>query len=278
MRRFPILPAVLLMVCAIHGVVEGKAGDDDFRKDKRSVFRAHGYFGYAIDSFAVDEIQYYLNPEESGETKERWVAGINFDYRINSKNKKRGWFLTGSTIHGIRSTDVDCAANPGLPVCSDYNPAEPGEQSLFIIRNSTTLEANLGVRFEFLQVHDETDHTGTWFARAQAGFVTVADSSKNLVHNHTLGVGIMITHDRFRGSYLELGGTRNELYATGSRLRYRVDGLLIWEAQPFEKDLGIHPYVRMIVEDDLGDAADSVQVYVGFSFDAARLLGKNPDP
>jgi hypothetical protein len=278
MRRSLILVTVLAMASTIGGIAEGAARSNRYRQDERSVFRAFGYFGYAIDSFAVDEIQQYINPEESGETKGRWIAGINFDYRINDRTKKRGWFLTGSTMHGIRSTDVDCSSNPDLPVCSEYDAADPGEQSLYIIRNSTTLEANLGVRYEFMTLHGKSDHTAAVFARAQAGFVTVSDSSKNLVHNHTLGVGIMITHDRFKGSYLELGGTRNELYATGSRLRYRIDGLLIWEAQPFKKDLGLHPFVRMTVEDDLGSAADSVQVYVGFSFDAAKLLGSNPNP
>ena len=71
------------------------------------------YTGLSIDTFAADELARYLNPNDSGGTRERFLAGFDFAYRALEGRGHQLW-LYGETVHGVRSTDVDCAADERL--------------------------------------------------------------------------------------------------------------------------------------------------------------------
>jgi hypothetical protein len=78
--------------------------------DEREDFEIMGYFGMAIDTFAAEDLKKYLNPEESGELRQRGGGGFNFSYRMTSVPKPDKWpkqlWVYGETIHGVRSADV----------------------------------------------------------------------------------------------------------------------------------------------------------------------------
>src|SRR5215468_8559412 len=93
--------------------------------DQRDGTTITAYAGLAVDSFAAANLKRYLNPQESGEQHLRGVGGFDFAYRIGEPNsnakshRANSLWLYGETIHGVRSSDVDCQENENLPVCKD---------------------------------------------------------------------------------------------------------------------------------------------------------------
>jgi hypothetical protein len=64
-----------------------------------------------------------------------------------------------------------------------------------------------------------------------------------------------------------------------------MDGMLTWLLRDSEKGLNVGFFAEMTVDADFGDGADSVQTYLGFTFDVDALLPKDkgdknkaPDP
>lgn len=58
-----------------------------------------------------------------------------------------------------------------------------------------------------------------------------------------------------------------------------MDGYLTWK--PGWKSLdaaGLRPFVQMTVDSDYGPGADSIQTYVGLSFDLDRIFGGAAKP
>lgn len=111
---------------------------------KGHAFVASFYTGLAIDVFAANELQRYLNPDASGGTRERFIAGFDFDYRlVGEDNSAQQVWLYGEAVYGIRSTDVDCEENSTLTVCNAFDPVNAPERTLYILREATSLEVLL---------------------------------------------------------------------------------------------------------------------------------------
>src|SRR5579859_3067503 len=261
--------------------------------DCRSNFEASAYAGLAIDTFAVGEVNKYLNPNDSNKVKLRGVGGFDFAYRLfggpcspddvragatkapNCNDKKDSsafhsqLWVYGETVHGVRSADVDCKANPNLSVCKIFqdNPAFTPDQTLYILRNATSLEAFAGLRFEFLTLNPTSKHPANLYLKSQAGFLTVAGAGK-LTQDHTsLALGAIATSGRFRESYLDFGYGRTKLFAKNSNSRWKIQAYLTWDAFPGIVGKYLRPFAEMDVDTDLGPGADSVQSYYGVNFD-----------
>ncbi|MBZ5589905.1 MAG: hypothetical protein LAO05_15220 [Acidobacteriia bacterium] len=226
--------------------------------------------GYAIDSFAGSATKQYLNPSVSGDIQERWVAGFDFAYCLTGDPEpgKHQIWLYGRTVHGVRSSDVDCRQNPDTPVCKDYG-TDFGEQHLYILRNARTLEGFVAARWE-LPALPGTGDLARPYLKAQAGFLTVANNGGDVVGVHHVGVGIVAISGSYRDSFLEVGYGRTDLFATNPTKRWKVGGFLTWHKASQEWS-GVAPFAAMVVDTDLGRGADSIQSYVGLSIQLDRF-------
>lgn len=270
--------------------------------DCRDNFEADAYVGVAIDTFAAGELNKYFNPDDANKIKVRGVGGIDFAYRMyngpcSDSDKRPGsdadkdggsekkskasklceatdlshpqLWVYGETVHGARSADVDCKANPNLSVCSLFlnNPTFSPDQTLYLLRNATSLEAYAGARAEFYTLARNSKSPANLYLKTEAGFLTVAGAGK-LTPNHTaVALGLITTSGRFHESFLDVGYGRTKLFARNSNSRWKIHGYMTWNA--FTDSLGryVRPYTEMTVDTDLGPGSDSVQSYFGINFD-----------
>jgi hypothetical protein len=238
-----------------------------------------GFVGIALDTFAATELKKYLNPEDVGGVTERHVVGINFDYRLWKSGHGQELWLYGETVNGVRSSDVDCKADPSIPVCKGPFE-EPGpEAALFALRNATSLEAFVGARIHLLEVNKRDPKGKTndgpsadIYFKAQAGFLTVADNGSDVIDLRHVGLGLMLNGRRgFGGSYLEVGYGRNDLFTQNARGRLKIDGFL---TMGLSEDANVRPFIQMTVDADGGSGADSIQIYLGLDLSLDKIFKK----
>ncbi len=245
--------------------------------DQRDNFEATAYLGIAIDSFAAGEINRYINPKESGILKERAVGGFDFAYRISGQDGKPAEFrhpklwLFGETVHGVRSADVDCKAVPDLPTCSGkFNPATAGQQTLYLLRNATSLEAFAGFRYEFWTLQKHSANPANLYFKSQFGFLTVAGTGGDVMDVHQYAaLGLTATKGKFMDSFFEVGIGKTDLFLPNKKKnRLKLDGFLFFDI--FKNNL-VRPFVEMTVDSDAGGGSDSIQSYIGIQFDLTKL-------
>jgi hypothetical protein len=249
-------------------------GKSENKYDCRDDFVASAYLGLAIDTFASGETRLYLNPNAPNGPKERMVGGIDFGYRLMGKPASQAglWpnqlWVYGETVHGVRSTDVDCSKNATFLTCQTALaiPNRPADQILFTFRNATSLEGFAGFRYEFLSLQPGSISPANLYLKAQAGFLTVSGAPSAAKAVHHVGLGATITKGDFQGSYLEFGFGRNDLFAQNRLSRWKVDGYL---SRLITK--GISFFAQINVDTDIGPGADSIQSYLGFDFDLRRF-------
>ena len=293
-HRTTWLAAFVLTIVFLAGSAHADGCTDE--QDCRENFEAAVFTGVAVDSFAAKELKKYINPDDSSEVRQRGFGGFQIQYRLfgepgqmkppdskptpqasETSATKDKWnqqfWLYGRTIHGVRSTDVDCKATPDIAVCKDaFDPVNAPERNLYILRNATSLEAYLGVRWEFLSLQWGKPSSAALYFKAQAGFLTVANSGGDVVDNHVMGFGLMAVNGPHLGSRLEVGYGRTDLFTENANRRIKVDGLLISHATNRDDKLTrFRPFAQMTVDVDGGPGADSVQVYLGYAFDFEGL-------
>ena len=275
-----LIVAAALSGLAWAGVATEAAGADsrssshETGDDERPDFEASFYTGLAIDTFAAGELGRYLNPDESSALKERFIGGFDFSYRLTAGRGTHQLWLYGQTVYGVRSTDVDCKAHPNLAVCKPFELPLPdaGERTLFILRNATSLEGFVGLRWEFATLHRGHDATAKPYLKAQAGFLAVSGGSGDLLDTHHFGLGLFAAKGRFEHSFLEVGIGTNDAFREHRRPRLYIEGLLSWKVKDFE---GIRPFARVTIDSDLGGGSDALQTYLGVHFDLSHLFGKS---
>ena len=249
----------------------GDACQDDI-SDCRDDFVASAYLGLAIDTFASGETRLYLNPNAPSGPKERMVGGIDFGYRLMGKPKPQTnkWpnqlWVYGETVHGVRSTDVDCSKNATFLTCQTALaiPNRPADQILYTFRNATSLEGFAGFRYEFVSL--QPGSPANLYVKTQVGFLTVAGAPSAAKAIHHVGLGAITTKGDFQGSYLEVGYGRNDLFAQHRLSRWKVDAYLSRRVRK-----GISFFAQINVDTDIGPGADSIQSYLGFDFDLRRF-------
>jgi hypothetical protein len=254
--------------------------------DDRCTMQASLYIGLAIDTFAAKSTQQYLygNLSDSTGKAERAVGGFDFAYRLRgwreSNNFKQQLWVYGETVHGVRSADVDCNANPDFPGCAKTLAdlaKSSATNALYIIRNATSLEGYMGLRWEFLPLNNLAGATGTpanLYLKAQAGFLKVSGQPDGALALHHIAVGAIATRGIYQDSYLEAGWGRSDLFQVNRRRRFKVDGYLSRMIAPSNKTLNgaLSFFAQINVDTDLGAGADSIQSYIGFNFDLGRVL------
>lgn len=260
-----------ILLIAFATVDSARADDAD---DERAGFAATFFVGSAIDNFAADDLSRYLNPDASNEPGvfERMIGGVRFAYRLwAGQGGERQLWIHGLTVHGVRSTDVDCASHPDLEVCEGFeNETDPSGRFLFIVRNASSLEGAGGFRYEFLQLNSGSGYAASLYAGAQAGFITVAHSDDDLIDVHQAGIGLVATEGLFRESFLELSYGRNDLFERDSTSRKKINAQLVWTPKRAKEK--VSGFARILIDTDLDDGADSIQSYFGLSFDLLELF------
>ncbi|MCZ6759351.1 MAG: hypothetical protein O7D29_03110 [Gemmatimonadetes bacterium] len=231
------------------------------------------FTGISIDAFAAGDLRDYLNPEESGDTRERIVGGFDFEYRLlgDSDDSHRLWVF-GETVHGVRSADVDCAANPDVPLCKGpFDPTDPSGRALAILRNATSLEGFLGLRWEFAKLQESTTNVARLYLKGQLGFLSIAERGGDLVDVHHAAIGAVIDGGNYDGSYLEVGYGKTEYFQQNPGQRLKIDVLLSFVV-PGLSSIGAQPFAQINVDSDLSDGADSIQSYFGLDFRIDKLI------
>jgi hypothetical protein len=255
-----------LTVVLLAGGVPAHAADD------REDFEASFYFGLGVDSFAARDLTNYLNPEASGQKQERGVGGFDFAYRFwGAKASRRQVWVYGETVHGVRSADVDLGGRDSVAIFRLTGYTNPGERTLFMLRNATSLEATLGTRCDFYAVHPGTPWTSVIYAMAEYGFLTVAGLGQDVVDESRYGLGAECVTGDLRGSHLEIAYGRTDLFTSHHMTRLKLDGELQWTGKAM-RALGMSMFAQITVDSDIGPGSDSVQSYLGFNFDLSNFL------
>jgi hypothetical protein len=249
--------------------------------DERSALEGSVYLGEVVDTFAADEVLHYLNPEDANKSTLRAIAGADFSYRlVGTQASLNQLWVYGETIHGVRSRDVNCSDpnNVKLSVCSNHLDeimAKPDEQFIGIIRGASSLEAFVGLRYEFPPpLQALTDSPARIYVNAQAGFLTVAGGGGDVVDLHHIGVGARAVGGRFEGSFLEVGVGRNDLFHRRRTRRTMIDGFLSIDPHYIPlaafgaKQSGgrVIPFIEFTGDFDLGRGSDSIQTWFGVDF------------
>ena len=252
---------------------------EDKQKDERSAFKALVYLGEVVDTFAADELIKYLNPEDANEQKLRTIAGVDFEYRLMGKPElNHQVWVYGETIHGVRSRDVDCSKqnNARLSVCQDNLTPEnlPNETDFVaILRNASSLEAFVGVRFEFPPpLQSGTDSPARLFVKGELGFLSVSGGGGDAVDNHSINFGALAVSGRFEGSFLQVGYGQNDLFLRNSNQRYLVDAYLSISPKyvplfSSRNDDRLRPFIEFTGSFDGSTGADSIQTWFGFDYE-----------
>jgi hypothetical protein len=242
--------------------------------DTREDLEASAFLGLAIDTFAAQEIQNYLNPGDNGVTKERSVFGFDVAYRLlhgADLNSAPQLWIYGGTIHGARSEDLDCEKAPSVPSCqkslAGFATNIP-EASLYMLRNATSLEALMGLRHGFKNLNVPGGNPARLYASGQFGFVELAQSDGDAKDMHHVPLGATVVGGARQGSYLEIGFGKTDLFLKNRNRRIKIDGLL---HQALGGGIGF--FAELFADVDASTGPDSIQSYIGLSFDIPTLVG-----
>ena len=285
---------ILALICALGLLMPPTAGaqdpentddpvSEDLRPDDREDFWAGAYAGISVDTFAGSEFKEYVNPDASGDVQERGIFGFDFGYRLFDSFKpattnptdvpdtgafdpfRQQLWIYGETLHGARSTELDCKAHPNIAVCqANFGPLGPDPLSdgLYLLRNATSLEAFGGLQYEFLGVNTGGKHPARLYVKGQAGMMTVAGNGGDVVDMHHVGIGLTTTGGTLSGSHLEVGFGRSDFFLERRSQRLKVDALLSKKLTDVVSFFG-----QITVDADAGGGADSIQSYFGFDID-----------
>jgi hypothetical protein len=243
-------------------------------------FTAKLSLGVAIDTFAAAEHLKYLNPNDQS-ARERGIVGFDFQKVILANDDlSHRLFVYGQTIHGTRTAEVDCKANPNLFVCKNnldlaklpgaIDPASVGENAIYLLRNATSLEGFMGFRYEGVKLYGKA----VGYVKMQAGFLTVQGAGGSIKDLHYIGFGARQNGGTLDGSYFEIAPFgRNDLFSQHRRRRKQIDAELTGPLRIGAKY--VSPFIRMVVDTDVGYGSDSVQTYFGLKFDLKNLFKQN---
>lgn len=277
-RGFPRLasrmfaPAVAgVLALAVLGSSAGPATAEP--PEDRRAFDAHFYFGLGIDSFAASDLKRYLNPEDGSRKLERGVGGFDFEYRLmGHAGEPHQLWVYGETVHGVRSADLDLSTLDSLAAFRLTGYANPGERTLYMLRNATSLEAYGGFRWEFRQIaRGDAEAVAAVYLFGQYGLLTIAGSGGDVLDLSRYGAGVRSIGGALNGSRLEIGTGQSDFFADHHQWRFKVDAELDW-VHPALAARGMGMFTEIAIDSDCGPGSDSVQSYLGFHFDLARFF------
>jgi len=233
---------------------------------------ASAYLGDAIDTFAPPTVGGYP-PDTATSSKNQKLFGVDFDYRMagHDDGKVQIW-LSGETLHAVRSADIDCTGAHKPPVC-DNSALNPTASAKFILKHQTSLEAFASPRVEFAALQRHATTPTRPYVTTRFGFIMLANSPHAYRVFH-VGAGLKADEGPFAGSLIEFGWGNNELYSGRSWKRLKVDGLLTFDLENLIKTDKARFFIEMYIDNDLrGPTADSVQTFIGLDFDIRKFFG-----
>lgn len=248
--------------------------------EERADFEASAYLGLSVDTFTAQQQRniLYGNPQDNGTKRERIIGGFDFAYRLLRRNSGRDLWVYGQTLHGVRSAEVDCTNQANRPPVCDLpenvfnNVQNPTEQLVYLLRNASSLEAQVGLRYEFATLNGSGENPAKLYLNAQAGFLSIAQSGGDVFDDHRIGIGARSVAGSFKDSHLEVGYGRNDVFLLNRRRRAVIDGYLEFGKSAM-RNRGFAPFVQMLVNSDGGPGADSVQSFIGINFDLGKIFG-----
>lgn len=233
------------------------------------------YLGLAIDNFSASSAKQYFNHEDSGKIETRETFGVFFQYPFgetdnqkidnkvgNCQSKKDSGttlWLYGLTAHGVRSAELDCSdSNSGI--CSDKTDSK----SLGILRDATSLEAHLGLRWEFMKLQHSNSAA---FASYQYGLASVRGGTDDAAEISHFGLGFRVRSGKNRNSYIEFGRGRNDLILDKNNDRIKFNARLVQnEFNWFSTSVNAIGFIHLSVDVDGGSGSDSIQTYIGVTY------------
>ncbi|MCB1053367.1 MAG: hypothetical protein KDC71_22385 [Acidobacteria bacterium] len=217
-------------------------------KEATNPFSVLGFLAYGVDSFAAGELKMldYEQADQGNDTLERLVGGISFHYQIKK------FQIYGTTIHGMRS--------------GEEFTENPNDDLVRVIRNSTSLEALLGLKYQLLPINAFSAAPAKLYLNLQAGFLTVSKLNSDVIDNHELSFGLQIDKNKYAGSYLDIGFGRNDLFVVHPQDRWKIEGMVTWQTEQ-----NFRPFLNFRADTDLGYGSDSVQISLGFAWDLTHL-------
>jgi hypothetical protein len=273
------------------GVVEAGAADADqdcratlpsgIPSDPRDAIAATAYVGTAIDNFAPPIIGAYEEKDE----RHRFIGGIDFEFRVwphrDARRDGMQVWISGETLHGVRTADVDCSTDPKPPVCNEAITGV-GQSFRFVLKRATSFEAFIQPRLELITIEPDSPFATRLYLTGRFGIAMLTEGIGYAAEAHHLGVGLGAMGGTFEGSAVEVGWGKSELFAPISGAgwnRLKFDGLLsvpflqgltdrarFWRTQP-------RFFIQLYADfDPGGNAADSVQTFIGFDVPIGDLF------
>jgi hypothetical protein len=234
---------------------------------------ATAYIGWAFDTFAPDSIGDYP-PGTVTTTKNRTLFGVDFNYRLAGHESGKGQFwLSGETLHGVRSVDINCEGeDKASPLC---NPKPGLDYAKQVLTDQTSIEAYVTPRYEFKKLQADSNAPTWLYATARVGFVAVTSAPRVYPNTH-VGMGLRVADGPFEGSMLEGGWGNNELFSGAKWRRLKIDGLMTFGLDGVpgigEK---VKFFVQMYIDNDVGGpSSDSIQTFLGFDIDIRKFFGQ----
>lgn len=256
--------------------------------DDRQTFEANAFYGRVFDNFAPAEalgVNYVKPPV--GDIDSRWTAGFQAAYRLfGAPDDVRQLWLSTQTLHGARSADIDCTANPEAFSCPGVSRTQNPEQRIVTtLEHASTMEAHIEARMELFRLQGATDTPVKVFASTHYGFVAMAGAPKAFSSDAYIGGGITTPKGSFRGSFAEIAwGRSRQFQSVPEANRMKIYGMLVFDLMPglvgqaqnvvSQAGSAMRLFAEIVVDRNPGGVApDAVQTYVGIAFDVRRLVG-----
>jgi hypothetical protein len=183
------------------------------------------------------------------------------------------FWVSGETMHGVRSADIDCNAETNKPpIC---NPQSGIAYARAVLENATSLEVFIAPRLEIATLQANASTPMRLYVTSRFGFITLDDAPR-VFRSHHAGIGLMADGETpFAGSSFEIGWGNNEMLSGSRWKRLKVDGVLTFslEGIPWIRDKARF-FIQMFIDNDLtGPTPDSVQTFMGFDIDVRKFFG-----
>jgi hypothetical protein len=258
------------------------------RYDDRQTFEANAFYGRVFDNFAPAEalgVNYVKPPV--GDIDSRWTAGFQAAYRLfGAPDDTRQLWLTTQILHGARSADIDCTANPAAFSCAGVDPTKnPEQRILTTLEHASTMESHIEARLELFRLQGATDTPVKVFASTRYGFVAMDGAPKVFSSDAYVGGGITTPKGSFRGSFAEVAwGRSRQFQSVPEANRLKIYGMLVFDLMPglvgqaqnilSQAGSATRFFAEIVVDRNPGGVApDAVQTYIGIAFDVRRLVG-----
>ncbi len=184
-QRWLTHTGALGVILVLVSVGPAQAQADCDHDDCRGNLAVTVFPGVSIDTFASKDLRNLVNPEASGDVQEQLIAGYDFEFRLAGATpdasapppENQLWFF-GEIIHGAASGETDCTSvgnttdtsssgTPSQALCNDLftEPSTAQAPSLAVFRQATSLEAYMGLRYEFLRLNAQTEAAASLYLR-----------------------------------------------------------------------------------------------------------------